>query len=346
MVGVFVILPLCYNIKMELKLIHNLSLADWESALASSPLGTEILQSPIWQKVAESELLKTHLLAWEDNGILVALAQILESRNLFGRFWYVPRGPVFFNKPGDDSLNYFLEIKKYLRNKAKEKGIVAIRFEPSNLEVSSLGFTLGKKIKAIQPERTWLLDLKVDDDQLLAQMHQKTRYNIRLAEKRGVLVSRGNLNDLNLFHHLLKETTKRDRFRGHSLEHYHNLLLHSQDKIELWLAKKDGVLLAAGLFSFYGKRATYLHGASADKGREHMAPYLLQWQMIKRAKQLNCHSYDFYGIDEKKWPGVTRFKLGFGGREKKYLGTFILVTDYFRYSLYQLAVYIRHLLKL
>ena len=189
-----------------------------------------------------------------------------------------------------------------------------------------------------------MLNLDLDEAKLLSGMHQKTRYNIRLAEKRGVLISRGNLNDLNLFYRLLQETTKRDRFRGHSLEHYRQLMINSKDKIELWLAKKDGTLLAAGLFSFYGQRATYLHGVSADQGRQHMAPYLLQWEMIKRAKQLHCHSYDFYGIDAKKWPGVTRFKLGFGGEEKKYPGTFIIITDCFRYFLYQLAIRIRRFL--
>lgn len=330
---------------MELKLIENLSLVDWESALAALPLGAEMLQSPIWQKIAESELSKTHLFAWENKGALVALAQVLEKQNFFGRFWYLPRGPVFLDRAESDYSELFLEIKQDLEKKAKEQGVIAIRFEPSNLETSSLKLDLGKKIKAIQPERTWLLDLSTDDEQLLARMHQKTRYNIRLAEKRGVKIERGNLNDLNLFYHLLKLTTERDGFCSHNLEHYRNLLLHSQDKIELWLAKKDGQLLAAGLFSFYGHRATYLHGASADKGRQHMAPYLLQWQMIKRAKELNCHIYDFYGIDGRRWPGVTRFKLGFGGREKKYLGTFILITNSYSYFFYQVAVYMKRLLK-
>jgi peptidoglycan pentaglycine glycine transferase (the first glycine) len=330
---------------MELKLTDNLSLADWERALAALPLGAEMLQSPIWQKVAESELSKTHLFAWENKGVPVALAQVLEKQNFFGRFWYLPRGPVFLDRAESDCSGLFSEIKKDLEKKAKEQGVIAMHFEPSNLETSSLKIDLGRKIKAIQPERTWLLDLSTDDDHLLAQMHQKTRYNIRLAHKRGVNIERGNLNDINLFHHLLILTTKRDGFRSHNLEHYRNLLLHGQDKIELWLAKKDGELLAAGLFSFYGRRATYLHGASADRGRQHMAPYLLQWQMIKRAKELNCHTYDFYGIDGKRWPGVTRFKFGFGGREKKYPGTFILITNSYRYFWYQVAVYMKRFLR-
>jgi peptidoglycan pentaglycine glycine transferase (the first glycine) len=328
---------------MELKLIENLSLEKWEQALADLPLGAEMLQSPIWQNISKHESYKTYLLAWGKDGGLIALAQVLESRNFFGCFWYLPRGPVFLSDINRENL--YLKIKKDLEEKAKEQEVVAIRFEPSNIEADSLKINFGKKIKAIQPEKTWLLDISLSDNDLLAQMHHKTRYNIRLAEKRGVKIERGNLNDLNLFYHLLKITTKRDGFRGHSLEHYRQLLLHSQNKIELWLAKKDGKLLAAGLFSFYGARATYLHGASADSGRQHMAPFLLQWKMIKRAKELACHVYDFYGIDEKRWAGVTRFKLGFGGRSKKYPGTFILVIDHFRYALYKMAVYIRRLLK-
>jgi len=328
---------------MKLELIESLSLEKWEKALKELPLGAEMLQSPIWQKISEQEGCKTYFFAWEKDGALLALAQVLESRNLFGRFWYLPRGPVFLN--GVDKEGLYLKIKKDLEGRAKEKGIVLIRFEPSNIEMNDLKISFGKKITSIQPDKTRILDISFSDEDLLAQMHPKTRYNIRLAEKRGVKIEKGNLNDLNLFYRLLKITSKRDHFRGHGLEHYRKLLLHSQNKIELWLAKKDGELLAAGLFSFYGQRATYLHGASANRGRQHMAPYLLQWQMIKRSRELDCRIFDFYGIDEKRWPGVTRFKLGFGGRGKKYPGTFILVIDYFRYFLYLTASSIRRLLK-
>lgn len=330
---------------MELKLIENLSREEWENFLIKLPLGGEMLQSPVWQKISQNESYQSHLFAWEESNKIVALAQVLEKKIFFGSFWYLPRGPVFSKKEsGKYGESLCLAVIGDLEKKAESLGVMAIRFEPSN--VGEINYSVfGKRIKAIQPKTSLMLDLNKNENELLSSMHQKTRYNIRLAEKRGVEIERGDLHDLNLFYRMLKVTSKRDKFKSHSLAHYRKLLLHGQNKIELWLAKKDGKLLAAGLFSFYAGRASYLHGASANEGRRHMAPYLLQWTMIRRARSLKCDFYDFYGIDEKRWPGVTRFKLGFGGDIIEYPGAFISVIDKSRFWLYRAAVYIRRLLK-
>jgi len=190
------------------------------------------------------------------------------------------------------------------------------------------------------------LDLSLSEDELLHAMHHKTCYNIRLAKKKGVEIVRGKVADLPSFWKLLKSTTVRDGFRGHSLSHYHNLLEQGAPNIELCLAKRDDKVLAAGIFSFLGGRAVYLHGASSNSDRQHMAPYLLQWQMIKRAKEKTCRYYDFYGIDAKKWPGVTRFKLGFGGEERNYPGTYIIVIKPLIYNLYKILAFIKRQLSL
>ena len=186
-----------------------------------------------------------------------------------------------------------------------------------------------------------MLDLSLSADDLLRAMHSKTRYNIRLAEKKGVKVYEAGLDSFNIFWQIMKATGARDGFRLHSRSHYENLL-SARDHIKLFLAEHEGRVIAGGIFSFFGNKVTYLHGASDNDCRNLMAPYLLQWTVIKEAQKINKKMtaessfkyYDFYGIDDKKWPGVTRFKLGFGGFIKKYPGTYDLVFHSLIYNLY------------
>ncbi|MDX9779357.1 MAG: peptidoglycan bridge formation glycyltransferase FemA/FemB family protein, partial [Patescibacteria group bacterium] len=254
-------------------------------------------------------------------------------------FWYIPRGPIFANL--ELQKKYSVRIWQDLVKAANKEKVMAIRFESKAEEI---GFKT-QKVKAIQPAQTLMLNLAFSEEELLGQMHQKTRYNIRLATKRGVKIEQGGAKDVLAFYQLLQLTAQRDSFRVHSLKHYQTLLEVSPESIQIYLAKKEGKLLAAGIFSFYGGRATYLHGASANEGREHMAPYLLQWEMIKKAKSKACRFYDFYGIDALKWPGVTRFKKGFSGQEISYPGTSLLVLRPCLYYSYSLAAYLKRKLK-
>jgi lipid II:glycine glycyltransferase (peptidoglycan interpeptide bridge formation enzyme) len=114
--------------------------------------------------------------------------------------------------------------------------------------------------------------------------------------------------------------------------------------VKLFLAYQGDKCLAAGLWSFYGNKVTYLHGASDHKSRQLMAPYLLQWEVIKQAKDGGYSYYDFFGIDAQKWPGVTRFKVGFGGRVVNYAGTYDLVFKPVKYYFYNLLRKVRRFL--
>lgn len=184
-------------------------------------------------------------------------------------------------------------------------------------------------------------------------MHQKTRYNIRLAQKKGVIIKEGSANpdesaaDLKEFWRLLQATGERDNFRLHPFSHYEKLLKINSTTpgfIKLFLASYEGKNIAGGIFSFYGDKATYLHGASDNQYRNLMAPYLLQFSLMQKAQKEGYRYYDFYGIDEKKWPGVTRFKLGYGGRVFEYLGTSDFILRPFFYRFYELARKIRRLI--
>lgn len=317
---------------MNLELLDNLDSETWERALATLPDGAELLQSLIWKNIALAEGRNVRQFAWQEQGIIVALAQILETGRAGLKGWYLPRGPICLNPKRAADIWPF--ILKDLQIRAKTAGVAFIRFEPENWPLPVEAF--GQKIKAIQPARSLFLNLSQTDQELLTEMHPKTRYNIRVAEKKGVEIFRGCKGELLLFWRLLQTTTARDHFSGHNLKHYQRLQEQGKPAIELWLARREGKILAAGLFSFYQGRAVYLHGASANEGRQYMAPHLLQWRMIERAREQGCRYYDFYGIDEEKWPGVTRFKKGFGGEERVYPGTFLLVVSRWPYFLYKI----------
>jgi lipid II:glycine glycyltransferase (peptidoglycan interpeptide bridge formation enzyme) len=148
--------------------------------------------------------------------------------------------------------------------------------------------------------------------------------------------------DFEKFWRLMRATTKRDKIRSHPKDYYLKQLSFfrgGSDFVEtkLFLAEYQNRIVAANIIVFFGKTATYLHGASDYEYRHLMAPYLLQWEQIKEAKRHGYEIYDFWGIDEERWPGVTRFKLGFGGREIEYVGAWDYVFQPMWYRAYKMA---------
>jgi lipid II:glycine glycyltransferase (peptidoglycan interpeptide bridge formation enzyme) len=203
-----------------------------------------------------------------------------------------------------------------------------------------------KKTIDVQPSKTRILDLRKKEEDLLREMHQKTRYNIRLADRKGVEIIGATLDTVDelfgAFWQLMETTTDRDNFRSHSREYYRKML--DVPFTKLYLAKYGDNILAGAIVSFFGDTATYIHGASSNEMRNLMAPYLLQWEMIKAAQGRGCAYYDFYGVDEMKWPGVTRFKKGFGGQEIHYAGTYDFVFCRPFYCLYSLLRKLRRMI--
>jgi lipid II:glycine glycyltransferase (peptidoglycan interpeptide bridge formation enzyme) len=322
---------------------------------AGDQLGAEFLESWSWGEIRKAEGQKVLRIGAREsgpNGPVKAAATLIKT-SLFGSYfyWYSPRGPVGEGK----AKEFLLEAVKNLDPRA-----IFWRFEPEPLfkpsSLSSEGIKIADEIKVkegkikikktlnLQPAQTLFLDLSRSEEELLAAMRQKTRYNIRLAEKKGVTVNGGGLKDMAELQRLLRLTGERDKFRLHSRRHYENLLKTGGGVIKLFLARYQEKNIAAALVSFFGGRATYLHGASDNASREVMAPHSLQWEIIKRAKKAGYKYYDFYGLDAVKWPGVTRFKLGFGGRTVGYPGTFDAVYRPVIYNFYQLARKLKRLI--
>ena len=183
----------------------------------------------------------------------------------------------------------------------------------------------------IQPPRTAIVDIRGSEDEILAKMKQKTRYNIRLAEKKGVTVRAWD--DIESFHKMMLVTGGRDGFGIHSLEYYKRAyeLLHPKGLGEILVADYEGKPIAALFVARNGHRAYYLYGASTDEERNRMPTYLLQWEAMKWAKARGCGEYDLWGVPDEDeatleanfetrrdglW-GVYRFKRGFGGELKR-----------------------------
>jgi lipid II:glycine glycyltransferase (peptidoglycan interpeptide bridge formation enzyme) len=292
--------------------------------------GTEFLQAWFWGENAKRLGQTVRRLGVRSSGRLLAVATIIKKPLSAGySYLYSPRGPL----GSPEALAFLIS-----RIKKENPRTVFWRLEPAEAPAGDLSRALRKTID-LQPKQSLLIDLVQPEDTLLTAMHQKTRYNIRLAQKKGLTVEEGKTEDFPEFWRLMSLTGERDGFRLHDAAHYQNLLTGTSPT-KLYFARYEGKNIAAGLFCFWGDKVTYLHGASDNEFRQLMAPYFLQWEMIRRAKAAGYKYYDFFGIDEKKWPGVTRFKLGFGGRRVDYPGTFDAV---FRPSLYQLYDFLRRI---
>jgi peptidoglycan pentaglycine glycine transferase (the first glycine) len=183
----------------------------------------------------------------------------------------------------------------------------------------------------IQPPRTIVISIKEDEETMLARMKPKCRYNIRLAEKKGITVRAWD--DIAAFHEMMTVTGGRDKFGVHSKEYYQRAyeLFHPKGTCELLVAEFEGKPLASLMVFAHGPRAWYVYGASNDQERNRMPTYLLQWEAIRWAKVRGCEEYDLWGVPDENedvleaqfesrhdglW-GVYRFKRGFGGEVKR-----------------------------
>jgi lipid II:glycine glycyltransferase (peptidoglycan interpeptide bridge formation enzyme) len=219
---------------------------------------------------------------------------------------------------------------------------------PPRPSPSGRGVGVRESLHNIQPPRTITLDITGSEDDILTRMKQKTRYNVRLAEKKGVTVRAWD--DLDGFHQMMQVTGGRDGFGVHSLEYYRRAykLFHPTGMAELLVAEYEGKPLAALMVFTRGRRAWYVYGASNDQERNRMPTYLLQWEAIRWAKAHGCEEYDLWGVPDEEeakleaefesrhdglW-GVYRFKRGFGGELKRAMQAVDRVYSPLLYKLY------------
>ncbi|MBD3300664.1 MAG: peptidoglycan bridge formation glycyltransferase FemA/FemB family protein [Candidatus Moranbacteria bacterium] len=257
------------------------------------------------------------------------------------RFGYCPYGPVWDkNLTQKEIQTVFKLIEKHL----KKSKLHFFRFNPPVEKDKSLNIDKLKlsKSKTKQPQKTLFLKLNQSYDNLLAQMKSKTRYNIRLAQRKKLQVKKGiSQKSINDFLTLSRITSERDNFKSWSSNYYKTLIktLQEYKMIQIYTAYYKKKAIASNIVVFFNDTATYLHGASSNEQRNLMPTYALQWAAIQDAKKNKCKYYDFWGINSQKWPGVTRFKVGFGGQKIEFHPAYEIPLNkkiYFLYSLTRL----------
>ncbi len=336
---------------------------EWDDFVASHSLGN-IHQTSKWGEFQSARGAggKFWVVGVFQGEKLTGGALVLRRMLPWGRCWfYIPKGPLvdYATPAAGQQLEALLQELKAL---GKREKAVFLRVEPGLVEKGPEKFGLRLNYdwrKAgfraahahYQPENTLIIDLKETEQEILAQMKPKGRYNIKLAEKKGVevLLAGRDLPEkeaVTEFHRILSETTSRDGFAGHTPSYYQEMLEKLGEKqVKLYLARFEGKIIAGIMVTFYGDLAIYYFGASANQYRNVMAPYLLQWEAIKTAKKAGQSWYDFLGtapLEEgaeegtegakengvagagagefrydrrHSWAGVTEFKLKFGGKK-------------------------------
>jgi len=291
-----------------MKIGSNSHKVEWNQFISQN--NGSFLQSWQWGSFQESLGKKIWRIETQDLKGLVIKYDLPLGKN----YLYCPRGPV---GQSSEVRSFLKEINKI----AKQEKSIFLKLEPEH-DFKLLDYKLRKSSKQIQPSHTLILDLAGSEQEILSTMHQKTRYSIRLAQRKGIKIKSGNHDQIDVFLDLLTETAKRGKFHIHSKDYYRKMIdvLEPEGIVKLFLAKNQDRIVAINLVGFFGKTVTYLHGASDYEARRTTASYLLQWHIICQAKE-----------------GVTRFKKGFSKNEVIYPGSFDLIYRPGWYALYNLA---------
>jgi len=304
------------------------SLSDWNQFLASHP-NAHLLQTGEWGELKSAFGWKPVRIVSGEVGI-----QILFRKLPLGfTVGYIPKLTM-----SHQQSPFRQELWHEVDSVCKQNRAIFLKLEPdlweapdANRQLLLTNDRLRISQHSIQPPRTIVIDIKGSEDEILARMKQKTRYNIRLAQKKGVTVRAWD--DTGSFHRMMLITGGRDGFGVHSREYYQRAyeLLHPKQMGEILVAEYQGKPIAALFVARAGKRAYYLYGASTDEERNRMPTYLLQWEAMKWAKARGGEEYDLWGVPDEEeatleanfekrhdglW-GVYRFKRGFGGEVKR-----------------------------
>lgn len=264
-----------------------------------------------------------------DDKKLIGIALVIKIIARRGTFLFCPHFPLFAKNYLGEELKILID---FLVRLAKEESCNFIRISPLMADTEK-NIEIFKNLKFrpapihMHAEVMWILELDLSEENLLAKMRKTTRYLIKKSQKDRVEVFESkNIDDVKLFNNLYQETTQRQHFVPYSYDYLKNEFesFAGDDRVSLWFARYGEELIAAAMIVSYGKSAFYHQGASSLKYPKIPAAYLLQWEIIKEAKKRGINFYNFWGIapDDNPahpWAGLSLFKKGFGGFEKRYL---------------------------
>ena len=350
----------------------------WNQLIASLP-NSHFLQTYEWAQVKSKYGWKPIYVIWSDrsyrsytsdpldlldrsdiNAACLVLKRTISFRGLFqANVLYAPKGPLL--NWNDESLRS--RVLNDLQSFAKKEGAIFLKIDPDVLlgtgvpasedeREDNSGQVVMSELKRrgwrfssdqIQFKNTVLIDLSASEDEMLARMKQKTRYNIRLAEKKGVTVRIGTQADLPMLYTMYAETSVRDGFvirdEGYYQTVWQTFMQSIEPNAEPLTAEVNGEVVAAIFVFYFSGRAYYVYGMSRETHREKMPNYLLQWEAMKRAKVRGCSVYDLWGAPDEfnesdsMW-GVFRFKEGLGGQVVRTLGAWDYAPNPFWYKIY------------
>ncbi len=304
------------------QLSSTADLERYHAWVSSHPHGS-LWQSPGWKTYQEALGRTVKIYVDEEAGQIRASALVVVDRTTGGlSTWEIPRGPVF---SGQQSV---ISLMEAIKRDAKTEKAMTLLLSPMT-ELTTNLWPLTASRRHVHPEATRIIDLTGSEEQILAQMKQKGRYNIRLSEKNGVTVEQSAY--VAAFARLMDDTAKRDGFRPSGEKTYAAFLKNVPGSF-LLLAygpagsqqPKGAPRPVAGLIgAMWGTTGIYYYGASDHEHRELMAPYLLQWRAMQFCKAQGATQYDLFGVApegaiEHPWSGVSEFKAKFGGTVMNY----------------------------
>jgi len=342
---------------MSINLSLCASAADWNALAASLPQA-HVLQSWEWGDFKSRYGWSARRFVWksEETSPALAAAQVLTRLERGLRILYVPKGPLL--NWSDAALRW--QVLADLQNLARRERAIFIKIDPDlplpanagilsvdmpSLEVFGPQTSPASRWRfsqdQIQFRNTVHLDLRQSESEILAGMKQKTRYNVRLAEKRGVRVRLGSRADLDLLYAMYAQTSLRDGFVIRSAQYYQDAWgsFMAAGLAQPFIAEAEGEALGALVLFKFARSAWYMYGMSREIQRDKMPNHLLQWEAMRWAKAQSCETYDFWGAPDEfvetdpMW-GVWKFKEGFGGQVVKSIGAWDYAPVPWMYQLY------------
>ncbi len=325
----------------------------WDQLVQANPDGGHIYQSSEWSRVKTFGDWESLFCVYEAAAYSVAFVLLRKPALMLGNIYYCSKGPGFFAnlKANQDDTSHFeeflLDLHKFI-SKTDSKAIL-VKIEPEleegELDLSKLGLVKSKA--DLQFKATIIVDISEPEEEIINSFKQKTRYNIRLAERKGVVVEHRPLNDdgVDLMYELMQATQARAGFFLRQKIYFANYwqALYDAGMAQFLVATHEGDVLGGVVATLFGTKSYYKDGGSFETKRNLMAPYLLQWEAMKWAKSKGATVYDMVAVppkselenEEHMQHGLYLFKRGFNEEVTEFVGCYDLPIHPNKFKIWQ-----------